>query len=57
MLESFVPLVRQLLNERNHGVLLTGVTLTIEMCQMDAETLDYFRRVWLLGVWLKIDYF
>jgi AP-1 complex subunit gamma-1 len=45
LLENFVPLVRQLLNERNHGVLLTGVTLAMDMCQMDTETLDYFRRV------------
>lgn len=45
LLENYVPLVRQLLNERNHGVLLTGVTLAMEMCNMDGETLDYFRRM------------
>ncbi|KNC86688.1 hypothetical protein SARC_01156 [Sphaeroforma arctica JP610] len=45
LMENYVPLVRQLLNERNHGVLLTGVTLVFDMCHIEAETLDFFKRM------------
>eukprot|EP00123_Amoebidium_parasiticum_P012218 comp21200_c0_seq1/m.28801 comp21200_c0_seq1/g.28801 ORF comp21200_c0_seq1/g.28801 comp21200_c0_seq1/m.28801 type:complete len:832 (-) comp21200_c0_seq1:376-2871(-) len=44
LLENYVSLARQLLSERNHGVLITGVTLLIEMCKADNETLEYTRK-------------
>ncbi|KAI9003185.1 Clathrin/coatomer adaptor, adaptin-like protein [Gaertneriomyces semiglobifer] len=37
LLENFVSRAKQLLNERNHGVLLTGITLLIEMCKASPE--------------------
>ncbi|KAJ3148989.1 clathrin associated protein complex large subunit [Geranomyces variabilis] len=39
LLENFVSRAKSLLNERNHGVLLTGVTLLTEMCKMSDEVL------------------
>lgn len=33
------------LGERNHGVLITGVTLITEMCRQAPESLAHFRRV------------
>ncbi|KAI8917709.1 Clathrin/coatomer adaptor, adaptin-like protein [Powellomyces hirtus] len=39
LMENFVSRAKSLLNERNHGVLLTGVTLLTEMCKMSDEIL------------------
>ena len=44
-MEMFVPTTRQLLNEKNHGVLLTGVSLVTEMCRVNPDSLQHFRRV------------
>eukprot|EP01137_Pigoraptor_chileana_P033022 Opistho-2@23321 len=44
LLETFANATRQLLGERNHAVLLTGVSLLIEMCKHNHEALDYFRK-------------
>ncbi|KAI7087598.1 Adaptor protein complex AP-1 gamma subunit [Hortaea werneckii] len=35
--EHFLEKAKLLLNDRNHGVLLTGLTLVINMCEMDEE--------------------
>jgi len=45
LMENFVPRIRALLNERNHGVLLTGVTLMQELCETDPHNIEYFRRL------------
>ena len=45
LMEVYVPTTRQLLNEKNHGVLLTGVCLVTEMCKVNADSLTHFRRV------------
>ncbi len=45
LMEVFVPTTRQLLNEKNHGVLLTGVCLVTAMCQANPDSLQHFRRV------------
>ena len=45
LMEVFVPTTRQLLNEKNHGVLLTGVCLVTEMCQANPDSLSHFKRV------------
>lgn len=49
LLEHFHSRAKSLLNERNHGVLLTGVTLLIEMCRMSEEVLIDLREVRLLS--------
>lgn len=45
LMENYLPVIRNLLNERNHGVLLTGVTLLIEMCIVSNEAVEYSRRM------------
>jgi AP-1 complex subunit gamma-1 len=48
-LENFVPRVKSLLTERNHGVLLTAVTLIISLCEVSAPehdgVIDLFRKL------------
>jgi AP-1 complex subunit gamma-1 len=43
--DHFTPLVKNLLADRNHGVLITAITLAIEICQIDAQVLEEFRSV------------
>lgn len=43
LLERFIERTKILLTDKNHGVLLCGVTLAIEICQQDDEALDQFR--------------
>lgn len=43
--ENFLPKTKSLLNDRNHGVLITGVTLVTEMCQQYPENIDLFKKV------------
>ena len=38
LLEMFLPATRSLLNEKNHGVLLTATTLIHEMCTKSPDT-------------------
>uniref|UniRef100_A0A1I8FEU1 GAE domain-containing protein n=1 Tax=Macrostomum lignano TaxID=282301 RepID=A0A1I8FEU1_9PLAT len=45
IMEMYIPCARSLLNEKNHGVLLTAVCLISQMCQLSPETLNHFRRV------------
>ncbi|KAL1916302.1 uncharacterized protein VTP21DRAFT_5919 [Calcarisporiella thermophila] len=42
--ENFLSKAKQLLGDRNHGVLLTGVTLAIELCEINPENLSAFRK-------------
>ncbi|XP_065885853.1 AP-1 complex subunit gamma-1-like [Dysidea avara] len=44
LMEMFVPIMRSLLNEKNHGVLLTGVVLIEEMCRVNPDSLVHFKR-------------
>lgn len=44
LMEIYVPVTRSLLNEKNHGVLLTGVCLVTSMCQSNPDSLSHFRR-------------
>jgi AP-1 complex subunit gamma-1 len=44
LMEVFVPTTRQLLSEKNHGVLLTGVCLVTEICTVNSDSLQHFRR-------------
>jgi len=43
--DHFVEKAKHLLNDRNHGVLLSAITLVIEMCLQNVETLEAFRPV------------
>ncbi|KIM44924.1 hypothetical protein M413DRAFT_432502 [Hebeloma cylindrosporum] len=41
--DHFTAKAKNLLTDRNHGVLLTAITLVTEMCQIDTPILDEFR--------------
>ncbi|ESO12914.1 hypothetical protein HELRODRAFT_155611 [Helobdella robusta] len=45
LMEMFIPATRLLLNEKNHGVLLTAICLMIEMCEKSPDMLDHFRKM------------
>jgi AP-1 complex subunit gamma-1 len=45
LLDHFIEGAKGLLTDRNHGVLLSGVTLVSEMCQASESCLDEFRKV------------
>lgn len=45
LMENFVPRIRSLLSERNHGVLVTGVALMTELCESDPHNVEFFRRL------------
>ncbi|CAD6564320.1 MAG: clathrin associated protein complex large subunit [Cyphobasidiales sp. Tagirdzhanova-0007] len=42
--DHFVSRSTSLLSDRNHGVLLCGITLVTDMCAMDQDTLNGFRK-------------
>ena len=43
--DHFVSKSKNLLTDRNHGVLLSAITLVTEMCQTDPACLEEFRNV------------
>jgi hypothetical protein len=43
--DHFVAKAKNLLADRNHGVLLSSITLMYEMCQTDENVLNEFRSV------------
>lgn len=58
LMEIFLPATRSLLNEKNHGILITGVTLITEMCENSPDTLSHFKKVscfLLLELTLEIE--
>jgi len=44
LLDHFADRTRQLLQDKNHGVLLCGVTLAIELCRLDETILEDYRK-------------
>jgi len=40
LIENYLSKAKHLLNERNHAVLMTGITLLTEMCSMSAEVVQ-----------------
>ncbi|EPQ32303.1 uncharacterized protein PFL1_00499 [Pseudozyma flocculosa PF-1] len=44
LLDHFVDRTKQLLSDKNHGVLLCAVTLAIEICRADPEALEDYRK-------------
>lgn len=45
LLDHFTSKAKSLLQDRNHGVLLAGITLVTEMCAMDEGICNEFRKV------------
>jgi AP-1 complex subunit gamma-1 len=45
LIENFVPRIKALLTERNHGVLLGGVRLMVELCETDPANIEHFRKL------------
>ena len=43
-IESFEPLAAQLLSDRHHGVLLTGVALMLDVCELHPASIETYRR-------------
>ena len=43
-IESFEPLAAQLLSDRHHGVLLTGVALMLDVCELHPASVETYRR-------------
>lgn len=54
LLENFVSRTKALLNERNHGVLLTGVTLMIELSENETVNIDYYRKQQVVPVLVRL---
>ncbi|KAJ8439521.1 hypothetical protein Cgig2_007038 [Carnegiea gigantea] len=44
LVENFVNPAAALLKEKHHGVLITGVQLCTELCKLNEDALDYFRK-------------
>nr|XP_033797984.1 AP-1 complex subunit gamma-1 isoform X4 [Geotrypetes seraphini] len=44
LMEMFLPATKNLLNEKNHGVLHTSVVLLTEMCERSPDMLSHFRK-------------
>ena len=45
LMDHFTLKAKSLLQDRNHGVLLAGITLVTEMCAADENICAEFRRV------------
>uniref|UniRef100_W5LWQ4 Uncharacterized protein n=1 Tax=Lepisosteus oculatus TaxID=7918 RepID=W5LWQ4_LEPOC len=43
-MEMFLPATKNLLSEKNHGVLHTSVVLLTEMCERSPDMLAHFRK-------------
>jgi len=45
LMDHFTSKAKSLLQDRNHGVLLAGITLVTEMCELDEGICAEFRKV------------
>jgi len=45
LMEIYIPCVRNLLNEKNHGILMGAIGLITEMCQKSPDILSHFRKL------------
>jgi AP-1 complex subunit gamma-1 len=51
LVEGFADRAAELLHDKNHGVLLSGVTLMLAICAVDPGTVEKYRWGWGEGVW------
>ncbi|CAF1214755.1 unnamed protein product [Didymodactylos carnosus] len=45
LMDMFLPSARSLLSEKNHGVILSVITLVIEMCHKNTDGVQHFRKL------------
>uniref|UniRef100_A0A1I7YPG4 AP-1 complex subunit gamma n=1 Tax=Steinernema glaseri TaxID=37863 RepID=A0A1I7YPG4_9BILA len=45
LMEMFISCTRSLLGEKNHGVLMGGITLVSEMCEKSPDVLNHFKKL------------
>uniref|UniRef100_A0A914YBV1 AP-1 complex subunit gamma n=1 Tax=Panagrolaimus superbus TaxID=310955 RepID=A0A914YBV1_9BILA len=45
LIERFLACSRAVLNEKNHGVLVAGITLVTEMCRLSDDVRTYFKKM------------
>eukprot|EP01130_Rhizamoeba_saxonica_P018090 TRINITY_DN8960_c0_g1_i1.p1 TRINITY_DN8960_c0_g1~~TRINITY_DN8960_c0_g1_i1.p1 ORF type:complete len:857 (+),score=195.70 TRINITY_DN8960_c0_g1_i1:31-2571(+) len=45
LMEEFIPKIKSLLGQKNHGVLISAVTLVSAMCEIDNANIRYLRRL------------
>eukprot|EP01132_Coremiostelium_polycephalum_P006798 gene6798-8434_t len=45
LIENFIAKIKGLLSERNHGVILTALTLIIEICEIDPNYIQHFKKM------------
>ena len=57
-MDQFIPKVRPMLVEKDHGLLITAISLMIEICRIDPEQIKGFKRVnFLLNFFSIFSYF
>uniref|UniRef100_A0A0N5AV06 AP-1 complex subunit gamma n=1 Tax=Syphacia muris TaxID=451379 RepID=A0A0N5AV06_9BILA len=44
-MEMFISSTKALINEKNHGVLMGGITLVTEMCEKSPDVLNHFKKL------------
>ncbi|VDM38884.1 unnamed protein product [Toxocara canis] len=45
LMEMFISCTKALINEKNHGVLMGGITLVTEMCEKSPDVLNHFKKL------------
>ena len=45
LMEMFISSTKALINEKNHGVLMGGITLVTEMCEKSPDVLNHFKKL------------